>query len=236
MLERAGFRVMLPDARGHGGSAMISGRVYTAHDSGADALAVLEGEGVPPAHVVAAGWGAAAALAMASAAPHRVRSLLLVEPLLPELPGAATNARAGASRQAEIVREAGLAASKGLTERAVDLYLGMRLGEGWRDSLPKPHLAAMRRAVGSLGPHLTGLTSESLESEALRHLDVPVTLLFSAAANPDERDTVAALALLLPRSRTELVPLATKMAMAPDPWMEAIAMALRTSAPSPRSC
>jgi pimeloyl-ACP methyl ester carboxylesterase len=214
---------------------MISGRAYTARDSGADALAVLEGEGVSPAHIVAAGWGAAAALAMATAAPHRLRSLLLLEPFLPELPDAAPSARAGAPRQAEIVREAGLAASKGLTERALDLYLGMRLGEGWRDSLPKPHLAAMRRAVGSLGPHLTGLTSETLDREALRHLDVPVTLLLDAAAAPDERDTVEALALLLPRARTELAPLATRFAVAPDSWTEAIAMALRATAPASQS-
>jgi hypothetical protein len=93
----------------------------------------------------------------------------------------------------------------------------------------------MRRAVGSLGPHLTGLTSESLESEALRHLDVPATLLLGAAATPDERDTIAALALLLPRSRAEMAPLATKFAVAPDTWTETIAMLLRTSAPAAHS-
>jgi hypothetical protein len=93
----------------------------------------------------------------------------------------------------------------------------------------------LRRAVGSLGPHLTGFTSETLDREALRHLDVPVTLLLGAAATPGDRDTVEALALLLPRSRTVTEPLGTKMAMAPAPWMEAIATALRTAAPSPQS-
>ena len=80
-----GFRVTLPDARGHGASSAISGREYPARELVADAVAVLDAEGQATVHVVAMGWGAGTALAMAAVKPERVSSLVLIEPYLPGL-------------------------------------------------------------------------------------------------------------------------------------------------------
>ena len=74
----ARFRLTLPDARGHGASPMLSGRAYPSRALAADALAVLDAEGLQRAHVVAIGWAAETALALAASAPQRVVSLVLV--------------------------------------------------------------------------------------------------------------------------------------------------------------
>ena len=219
-LSAAGFRVTLPDARGHGASAMISSRGYAVHERAADALAVLDAEAVAAAHVAAIGWGAATALALATAAPARVLSLVLAEPLLPGLPGTASDA----------FREAAAEADRGTTERALDLYLGQRFGVAWRDELPKPRLGAMRRAVGSLAPLLSGLAGEAIDRDALVRLEVPVRLLLRSGATASERAAAETLASLLPRARIEQAPVAVGTASASDAWMEAIADALRAAA------
>ena len=79
------FRLTLPDARGHGASPMLSGRAYPPSELAADALAVLDAEGLQSAHLVAIGWGAATALVLAATAPQRVASLVLAAPYLPAL-------------------------------------------------------------------------------------------------------------------------------------------------------
>src|SRR5215204_5389406 len=79
------FRLSLPDARGHGASPMLSGRAYPPGELAADALAVLDAEGLPSAHLVAIGWAAATAVSLAAIAPQRVASLVLAAPHLPAL-------------------------------------------------------------------------------------------------------------------------------------------------------
>jgi pimeloyl-ACP methyl ester carboxylesterase len=74
------FRLTVPDARGHGASPMLSGRAYPPSELAADALAVLDAEGVPSAQLVAVGWAAATALVFAASVPLRVASLVLAAP------------------------------------------------------------------------------------------------------------------------------------------------------------
>ena len=64
---------------------MLSGRAYPPSGLAADALAVLDAEGLQSAHLVAIGWAAATALALAATAPQRVTSLVLAAPYLPAL-------------------------------------------------------------------------------------------------------------------------------------------------------
>ena len=75
-----GFRVTLPDARGHGASPMIAGGRYPASALAADALAIADAEGLARMRIAAVGWSAATALALVVAAPGRVVSLLLAAP------------------------------------------------------------------------------------------------------------------------------------------------------------
>jgi pimeloyl-ACP methyl ester carboxylesterase len=187
------FRLTLPDARGHGASPMISGRAYPMHALAADALAVLDAEGLTQVHIAAIGWGAGIALVLALDAPERVASLILAQPYLPTLIDQADSL--------ETVHEAADAAEKGQTDRALDLYLGMRLGPDWRDGLPKSRLGAMRRAAASLAPLLSGIMGASFTREDLEHIAIPMTIFLREDTPTIELQTAELLAALPPQSR-----------------------------------
>ena len=250
-----GFRVTLPDARGHGASSAISGRAYPARELAADALAVLDAEGLSAVHVVAVGWGAGTALALVDAVPERVASLILVEPYVPSLlakgsgggwdavPGACggeggagiaptgvAGGRGDAQAQLEALRGAAEAAAKGQIDRALDLYFAARMGAGWRDRLPKARYAAARRAAVNLGPLLMGAIDSPAEGRALRAITVPVTLLMREDAPSIEELTVEILAESLPHARVERVlPGAGEPAECDPVWVSQIARALLTA-------
>ncbi|MBW3634403.1 MAG: alpha/beta hydrolase, partial [Chloroflexi bacterium] len=146
------FRVTLPDARGHGASPMLSGRRYSSRELAADALAVIEAEGLAAVHLTAVGWGAATALAVIEAAPERVNSLVLAAPYLPMLLSKSTTTAAQRAGQdhLEMLQEIAAAAEKGQMDRALDLFLGARIGADWGGRFSKPRLGAIRRAAGNL--------------------------------------------------------------------------------------
>ena len=76
-LTGAGFRVIVPDLRGYGGSdkpAEVD--AYALPFLAGDVLGVLDHLGVEKAHVVGHDWGAALAWAIASLVPDRVDSLV----------------------------------------------------------------------------------------------------------------------------------------------------------------
>ena len=191
------FRLTLPDARGHGASPLISGRAYPVDELVADALTVLDAEGLSHVHIAAVGWGAATALGLAMAAPERITSLVLAQPFLPTL--------SGDTACLETLRQAADIAEKGQTDRALDLYLGMRLGTGWRGGLPQARLGSMRRAAGSLTPLLAGTTDALFAKAALESIDIPVTLLLPRDAPKLQSQMTDALAALVPRSRITTV-------------------------------
>ena len=73
--------------RGMGGS---TGRAWpiTVERQAADALGLLDALGLPAAHIVGYSYGATIAIETALAAPDRTLSLILLEPILSEVPGA----------------------------------------------------------------------------------------------------------------------------------------------------
>jgi pimeloyl-ACP methyl ester carboxylesterase len=205
------YRLLLPDARGHGASAAISGAAYPPGELAADVLAILDTEGVAAAHVVAAGWAAQTALALSTGASQRVLSLIIVEPYLPSFladhPDPAV--QQGAAAHLDLVREATIAAKKGQADKALDLFLGARLGAGWREAFAKPRLGAIRRAAANLGPLLSGTTAEPVDRGALGAVQTPIALLLGQGAPALEQHSAEALALLLPLGWGQVEPIAT---------------------------
>ncbi len=219
------FRLTLPDARGHGASPMLSGRAYPSSALAADALAVLDAEGLPSAHVVAIGWAAETALALAAAAPERVVSLVLAAPYLPALVAATAemSARQIGSDHLEMMQEAAVLAEKGQADRALDLFLGARIGPDWRERFSKPRLGAIRRSAGNLAPLLAGMVSAPIDPDGLTRLDMPVGLLVKDDAAALERATVETLVALLPRARIATLPRSSHQQLAGGPeWTGAI--------------
>jgi pimeloyl-ACP methyl ester carboxylesterase len=206
-LTAAQFRVTLPDARGHGASAMVSGLDYPARELAADALAILDAEGLATAHLVAVGWAATIALEVAIRAPERTSAITLIEPYLPALllehPN--PNAREYGEAHLKVHQEAIEASSRGQTDRLLDLYPGVRWGAGWRERTTKPRLGAIRRAAANLAPHLSALSADRGQNEALRAIETPLTMLVRSDAQPVERWNAEALSLLVPGSGVQMV-------------------------------
>jgi pimeloyl-ACP methyl ester carboxylesterase len=230
------FRLTLPDARGHGASPMLSGRTYPPSELAADALAVLVAEGLQSAHVVAIGWAAETALALATAAPQRVVSLLLAAPYLPSLVVESPEAVARQIGLAhlEMMQEAAVLAEKGQADRALDVFLGARIGADWGDRFSKPRLGAIRRSAGNLAPLLAGTVAAPIDPGALSTLEMPVVLLVKDDAEVLERVTVETISSLMAHARiATLAPRPHEQLAGGLEWIEAIAEVLLTLPPFP---
>lgn len=86
-LQRAGYRVISYDARGHGRSSPAPGRAYGYEELAVDLEAVLDAAGLERAVLAGASMGAHTAVRFALAHPERVRALALITPAFePERP------------------------------------------------------------------------------------------------------------------------------------------------------
>jgi pimeloyl-ACP methyl ester carboxylesterase len=215
---------------------MLSGRGYPARELAADAVAILDAEGLATVHLAAIGWGATTALALATTAPDRVASLVLAAPYLPALLAKSKDAVAHQAEldHLEMVRDAADSAEKGQMDHALDLYLGARIGADWRDRFSKPRLGAIRRAAANLGPLLSGLIADPIDREALQRLDMPVLLLIKHDTSLLERATVDALESLIPRARIESILPVRDRPIAPGAeWTEPIVRAISATTQGP---
>lgn len=77
ILARA-FRVYLPDARGHAGTAWDSADSFTTADLVADLTSFVDALGLPTFHLLGYSMGGMTALHFASAFPERIRTLVAV--------------------------------------------------------------------------------------------------------------------------------------------------------------
>ena len=209
LVER--MRVVLPDARGHGGSTALKDRSLTVTDLANDLFAVLEASSLlGPAislHLVGQGQGAITALELARRRPDLVASLTLIEPdalgLIAGEPDPEIATALEAARGAN--REASDAAYKGLADRALKLYLNRRWGEGWAEGLARPRLAAIRRNVLALSPSLDALDAYRLSTGEASAILTPARVVSAATAPLAERTVAARLGSWLPRGRTVYV-------------------------------
>jgi pimeloyl-ACP methyl ester carboxylesterase len=79
-LQRAGYRVIAYDARGHGRSTPAPERAYGYEHLAADVLAVLDAAGIQRALLAGASMGAHTAVRVALTHPERVAALALITP------------------------------------------------------------------------------------------------------------------------------------------------------------
>lgn len=84
-LAAAGFRVVTLDVRGHGESS-ARWRDYSAHAVGKDMLALMDHLGARSAVVMGASFAAGSALWAAHDAPEKVRGVVMLSPMVRDLP------------------------------------------------------------------------------------------------------------------------------------------------------
>lgn len=187
--ESIPLRLIIPDARGHGTSAALANLAYSLEDMIAELVAILVAEGVEHAHVVGHDLGGATAFGLACAYPDRIQSLTLIEPALGSLLDQAIDPVVRSDRTAvrESDRAAADAAYKGMTDVALDRYLSPRRGPSWRQELPKPRLAALRRNAGALGGTLTALEAAPLSVDAVERITVPIQVAYRENAPEETR-------------------------------------------------
>lgn len=194
--ERLGdpARVIQPDARGHGASSALAGRTFSVSDMATDLYAVLEAEKLTddPIVVVGHGQGAIAGLEFARIRPDLVRRLVMIEPDALSLLDGDLDAEVIQSREAarNILRSAADAVYKGLTERALEIYLGRRWGKDWKDKLTKPKLASIKRNTLALTASLDALDRYQILPAELRSLQLK-TMLVAAESTPSAEQRIA---------------------------------------------
>ena len=171
-------RLIIPDARGHGASAALANLTYSLDDMVAELAAILDAAGVEGAHLAGHDLGGVTAFGFAATHPGRVRSLTLIEPALGFLLDQALDPAVRSARAAtrENDRSVADAAYKGMPDVALDRYFNPRRGPGWRDTLSKPRLGALRRNAGALGGTLTALDGASPGPLGLDGMELPIHL------------------------------------------------------------
>jgi pimeloyl-ACP methyl ester carboxylesterase len=100
-------------------------------------------------------------------------------------------------------RVAADAAYKGMTEKALDLYLGPRWGTGWREQVTAARLGAIRRHAGALSGLLPAIDGYSVAKSELAEIVTPTLVVIGEDAAPVDRLVAERLVRALPNGIAE---------------------------------
>jgi pimeloyl-ACP methyl ester carboxylesterase len=157
-----------------------------------DLIALLEGLGAEPAHLVGISWGAFIALLAAIRAPERVRSLVLMEPPVlslfvstPPRPAELAGVLARRPRTGVAILGFGIgtvakverALKRGEDEKAMELFARGVLGDDTFDSLPPERLQQARENIPTLRAQQLGAGFPPLSEEQVRSVRAPALLI-----------------------------------------------------------
>ena len=191
------YRLVLPDARGHGASAALNDRSFTVTDMANDVWTVLEAEQLdaadaPPVVLIGHGQGAVTALELARRRPDRIAGMILIEPDAPSLLDGDTDPDVATVREGarEVYRKVSESAYRDQTTEALDGYMRFRWGPDWQEELSRPRQAAIRRHVGSLGPAIDALDRFGILPDELREIQAPLHVM-TAGSSPAVVEAIA---------------------------------------------
>ena len=193
------YRLIAPDISGYGshrGSVVLPTTLAEEVASLRERIAQAEG----PLHLVGHSYGGAIAFKMATQSPFasRVRSLTLIEPVLPTL--LADSAADGRLHLqfAQLARELSRDLWNGLAMEAIDQFMAFWSGSGPPEKLSPEARLRMIAHADKLAFDFTAALAEENVAAAAARIRVP-TLLFSGGLSPNlTQRIVARLAALIP--------------------------------------
>jgi pimeloyl-ACP methyl ester carboxylesterase len=168
---------LTPDLLGYAGESWPLGAPVSLQ---AEAEALLPVLRAAPhgAHLIGHSYGGAVALEIAMRWPHHLRSLTLYEPMRPAL------LRDGPAQDRRLFdefvgfgREIGVAVLRGRGQAAAQCFVDYWTGAGAWSALPAPRQDAIVARMVKVNAEFGALCGDTLKLEALRRVDVPVTLL-----------------------------------------------------------
>lgn len=192
------YRVLAPDLYGSGDSPRWPDeRELSLADEVTLLQPVLEAAG-ESFHLVGHSYGGAVALRAALASPGRIRSLVLIEPvlfsvLLAEDPGQP------AAREIIAVRDETIAAAdRGALESAAERFVGYWTGPGGWAGMPSATRAAAARAMPVVRGEWSALFAEATPLSAYSCLGIPTLYLVGSQSPASSRGVARLLTQALP--------------------------------------
>jgi pimeloyl-ACP methyl ester carboxylesterase len=177
-------RFFAPDIAGYGGNSCALDLPLTL----AEEVRCLSGQlsdAEGPIHLVGHSYGGAIAFKMATCSPfaHRVRSLTLIEPVLPTLLSGSDADRRLHARFARLAHEVSADIWNGSELEAIDKFVEFWNGSGPQDPLPASARLRMIERAHKLAFDFTAAFAEENAAVAAASLRIP-TLLFSGGLSP----------------------------------------------------
>ena len=207
-----GYRLIAPDLSGYGRHMSRPIMPVTLADEAALLGEQLDGvDG--PIHLVGHSYGGAVAFKMATSEPWagRIRSLTLIEPVLPTLLHDNATDRRLSDVFAEMGRQIYFDLWNGMYMEALDRFLAFWSGSAPQETLPGEARLRMIEHIEKVAFDFTAILGEDYIAEAASALRVP-TLLVSGGTSPYmTQRVVAKLAALIPGAETRHVTTAGHM-------------------------
>lgn len=192
------YRVFAPDLYGAGDAPPWRGQQGLTL---ADEVALLEpvfaaaGESF---HLVGHSYGGAVALCAALAEPGRIRSLVLIEPVLFGLLLAENPSQPDVQEILALRGDTGAATQRGALECAAERFIGYWMGRGAWACMPSPRRQAAARAMPAVGEEWSALFAEVTPLREYSSLNVPTLLLVGSQSPAPARSVARLLTQTLP--------------------------------------
>jgi pimeloyl-ACP methyl ester carboxylesterase len=201
------FRVIAVDLYGHGGTSSWPGtRPVTLNDEARAVMAVIAAQD-GPVHLVGHSYGGAVALQVALAAPQRLLSLSLVEPVAFYLLRGGTPEDLGLFRDVnEVAQRVSTAVTTGDYAGGMARFVDFWNGPGAWASLSAEKQRELCASVGAVALNFWTSMTDSTRRQALCGLYLPTLIVEGERSQPATRRICELLRATIPATRTAIIP------------------------------